>query len=145
MLTVVLSDIAAQLTYSTADIAAAAVKAGFGHKNVAKDFLTADASTTHITRGVNTMRRKCTTFILSKLPDSTKDGFLRGQKDFIQVMCWGRGGGGGLLGAVSRCVTVCHSVKPNGFWRLADYSAALVSGMVHASWNCKLEQVSHQV
>lgn len=93
VLAVVLSDISAQLTYSTTDIAAAAVKGGFGHKNVAKDFLTPDAATTQITRGVNTMRRKCTTFILSKLPDSTKDSLIKGQK---MVMCLG----GGALEAV---------------------------------------------
>ena len=76
---VVLSDISAQLTYSTTDIIAATVKGGFGHKNVAKDFLTPDAASTHISRGVNTMRRKCTTFILSKLPHSTKDSLQRGE------------------------------------------------------------------
>ena len=71
---------------------------------------------------------------LSKRSEGFHTGYVLGER--------GGGGGGGTFGGSKQ---MRDSVKPNGFWRLADYSAALVSGMVHASWNCKLEQVSHQV
>ena len=78
VLAVVLSEVATYLRFSIPKIVEATVKSGLGYSNVSKDFLTPNAATTVLTRGPNSMRRKCTVFILSKLPDSTRDSLLKG-------------------------------------------------------------------
>ena len=77
VLAVVLSEVANYLTFPIPNIVQAAVKGGLGYSNVSKDFLTPNAATTVLTRGLNSTRRKCTVFILSKLSDSTRDSFLK--------------------------------------------------------------------
>jgi len=39
-----------------------------------------------LTHGPNTTQRKCTAFILSKLPESTRDSLLKGQGDLIDCL-----------------------------------------------------------
>ena len=78
VLAVVLTDVASQLTFSIREVTEAAVKGGYAYNSIAKDFLVPNAPNTSLNRGINTIRRKCTTFILSKLPKHLQSSLLKG-------------------------------------------------------------------
>lgn len=67
VLAVVLGDVESSLTFPIDRIRLALERGGFGYNRITKDFLMPGRDSNYITRNVNSRRRKCEAFILSKI------------------------------------------------------------------------------
>jgi hypothetical protein len=70
VLAVVLSDVSTSLTFPVSRIRLAIERGNVGHNRITKDFLIPGKNSDRVTRNVNSHRKKCETFTLSKLERS---------------------------------------------------------------------------
>lgn len=76
MLSVVLEDIATNLTHSCAEIKDAIIKLGWG-KRSSKDFLAKDVTDIKIQRNKTARKRRCIAIYLFKMPDDLREIFVK--------------------------------------------------------------------
>ena len=89
VLAVVLSDLQpSQLQHPVTSIRACIRSCDYGRLNITKDFLKEGESSVTVTRGKNSLRRKCEVIFLNKLDDYHKEQLIAGEYcDFVYISC----------------------------------------------------------
>ena len=79
VLAVVLADIARTLSFPLAQIRMAITRGNFGHTRITKDFLQPGEKSKCITRNVNSRRRKCEAFIVTRIDSQSCEQLKAGK------------------------------------------------------------------